>query len=124
MVSVAGEVDGGCAIRVEDTGIGIAAEDLPKVREPFAQVANTFSRDHEGTGLGLPLVEQIMKLHGGSLEIESELGKGTTVTVRFPPARVLALPAKQLSSRSRRSSKRRATRSGPALPSQVASTTA
>ncbi|MDH3917706.1 MAG: ATP-binding protein, partial [Rhodospirillales bacterium] len=54
--------------------------------------------EHEGTGLGLPLVEQILKLHGGSLEIESELGRGTTATIRFPAGRVIAAPAFESSS--------------------------
>jgi signal transduction histidine kinase len=81
-----------CGLRIEDTGIGIAEEDLAAVREPFIQVANAFIRKHDGTGLGLPLADQIMLLHGGSLDIESELGAGTTVTVWFPAERVLDHP--------------------------------
>ena len=94
VISMAAGPNGSWVISVEDSGIGIAAEDLPRIREPFAQVASAFSRRHEGTGLGLPLVEQIMKLHGGSLEIESELGKGTNARVRFPEDRVLNPPEK------------------------------
>ncbi|MDH3475868.1 MAG: ATP-binding protein, partial [Rhodospirillales bacterium] len=84
--------DGGIWLKVEDNGIGIASEDLPKVREPFVQVASAFSREHEGTGLGLPLVDQIMRLHGGSLDIESELGKGTVAKVCFPATRIVSAP--------------------------------
>ncbi len=82
--------DGGCLIRVADTGVGIAEDDLDKVLEPFVQVESSMTRSHEGTGLGLPLVKKIMELHGGGLEITSELGVGTTLTARFPPERVVA----------------------------------
>jgi PAS domain S-box-containing protein len=98
MVSLTGDPDGSYRLTVQDSGIGISPQDLPKVREPFVQVASAFSREHEGTGLGLPLVEQILRLHGGSLEIESELGLGTTATIRFPADRVIAPPAFQNSS--------------------------
>ena len=60
------------------------------MREPFVQVASAFSREHEGTGLGLPLVDQIMQLHGGRLELESAPDKGTSATLHFPPSRVEA----------------------------------
>ena len=98
VISLAGDSDGGYRLRVQDNGIGISPQDLPKVREPFIQVASAFNREHEGTGLGLPLVDQILKLHGGSLEIESELGRGTTATIRFPAGRVIATPAFESSS--------------------------
>ena len=76
-------------LAVEDNGIGIAEDDLPKVREPFVQVASAFVREHEGTGLGLPLVDQIMKRHGGELVLESTFGEGTIARVRFPSERVI-----------------------------------
>jgi PAS domain S-box-containing protein len=98
MVSMAGDSEGGYWLRVQDNGIGISPEDLPKVREPFVQVASAFSREHEGTGLGLPLVDQILKLHGGALEIESELGRGTAATIRFPAERIISPSAFQSSS--------------------------
>ena len=79
--------DGACLVKITDTGIGIAEEDLEDVLKPFVQVESAFARQHEGTGLGLPLVKKIMELHDGSLRIDSELGQGTSVTARFPPDR-------------------------------------
>jgi two-component system, cell cycle sensor histidine kinase PleC len=84
------EADGGMAIRVTDAGIGIAPKDIPLVLEAFGQVSDVYARPHEGSGLGLPLCRSLMQLHGGNLELESTLGVGTTVTVRFPPDRVVA----------------------------------
>jgi len=75
---------------ITDTGIGIAAENLDKVVKPFAQVARVVTRPHEGSGLGLPLSKSLVELHGGTLQIESELGSGTTVTLQFPASRTLA----------------------------------
>lgn len=72
------------AITVSDTGIGIAAADIPKVLSSFGQVDNAMSRQHEGTGLGLPIVKALTELHGGKLSIDSTLGEGTTVTVTLP----------------------------------------
>jgi signal transduction histidine kinase len=80
----------GLAITVSDTGIGIPEADLERVLKPFEQVDSSLSRQHQGTGLGLPLVKAIMELHGGRMELKSELGVGTQVTVVFPPERVLA----------------------------------
>jgi len=76
----AGEI----ALSVADTGIGIAPEDIARVVEPFVRVEGALARSHEGTGLGLALTKSFIELHGGRLEIESRLGKGTTVTVYFP----------------------------------------
>jgi signal transduction histidine kinase len=78
--------NGEMAIRVADSGIGIRAEDLPRVLQPFAQVINPESRRHEGTGLGLPLAKGLAELHGGGLVITSVEGVGTTVTVTLPLA--------------------------------------
>jgi signal transduction histidine kinase len=78
----------GFAIKVTDTGIGISASDLPKVLIPFTQLDSKLSRKHGGTGLGLPLTKGLIELHGGSLVIDSEVGVGTTVTIRLPARRV------------------------------------
>jgi PAS domain S-box-containing protein len=76
-------------LRVADTGIGMNAEDLEKVMQPFHQVDNSFSRRYEGAGLGLPLTQSLVDLHDATMTIQSELGKGTTVTVRLPKERLL-----------------------------------
>ena len=89
-VSARWDREHGVAITVADTGIGIPESDLDRVLKPFEQVDSSFTRQHQGTGLGLPLVKAIMELHGGRLELKSELGVGTAVTVVFPPERVLA----------------------------------
>ena len=92
VASVAEEPDGGLVIKVSDTGIGIAEQDLPRVLEPFVQVESAFARKHGGAGLGLPLVQKIVELHGGKVAIESALGAGTTVSVKLPPARSVRRP--------------------------------
>jgi signal transduction histidine kinase len=69
--------DGHCEFAVADTGAGITADVLPKVFEPL------FSTKSFGTGLGLPMVKQIVEQHGGTITITSEIGKGTRVTVRL-----------------------------------------
>ena len=82
------ERDGGLAIAVRDTGIGIALDDLHTVLMPFGQVESAFSRRHHGTGLGLPLAKSLAELHGGTLTLESVLDEGTCVTVRLPASRL------------------------------------
>ena len=79
----------GIEIAVRDTGIGIAATDIPKAMARFGQVDSALHRKFEGTGLGLPLSKSLMELHGGSLELTSEPGRGTTVTIRFPADRIV-----------------------------------
>jgi two-component system cell cycle sensor histidine kinase PleC len=83
------EGDGALAITVRDTGVGIAEGDQRKVLEAFVQVDNAPNRAHEGTGLGLPLTKRLVELHGGTLTLESRLGKGTTVRVVLPRERVM-----------------------------------
>ncbi|MCH9052806.1 MAG: hypothetical protein IIA72_17335 [Proteobacteria bacterium] len=78
----------GYVFQVIDSGIGIAFEDIPKALAPFQQVDSGLNRKHEGTGLGLPLTNALVELHGGSLDLQSEVGVGTTVTVRFPAERI------------------------------------
>ncbi len=77
-------------IEVSDNGVGIAEDDIPKVLEPFGQARDVHTRDHEGTGLGLYLAKSFTEMHGGTLDIVSGLGKGTTVTLRFPKERTLS----------------------------------
>jgi two-component system cell cycle sensor histidine kinase PleC len=77
-------------VDVADTGIGIAAKDVPTALERFGQVDRELARKHEGTGLGLPLSKRLMELHGGTLELQSAPGVGTTVTITFPAQRVIA----------------------------------
>ncbi|MBW4521360.1 MAG: PAS domain S-box protein [Scytolyngbya sp. HA4215-MV1] len=67
-----------------DTGIGIAAQDLDKLFQPFVQIDSRLNRQHAGTGLGLALVKQIVELHGGSITVSSELGEGSCFTVCLP----------------------------------------
>jgi PAS domain S-box-containing protein len=88
-VKVAGKSDGGVVLRVMDTGIGIAEGDLKRVMEPFTQVDSSLSRQHEGTGLGLPLTHALVELHDGILMIESVFGRGTTATIHLPAERVI-----------------------------------
>jgi len=81
---------GGFALAVEDTGVGIAAADIPRVLEPYGQVGAARRHNPDGTGLGLPLVKKMIELHGGTLALESTPGVGTVATVTFPAARVTA----------------------------------
>ena len=76
---------------IADTGIGIAAENLETIVKPFTQVARVVTRTHEGSGLGLPLSKSLIELHGGTLQIDSELGSGTTLTLQFPASRTLTI---------------------------------
>ena len=69
---------------VSDTGIGIAADDLTRLGTPFAQVQNDYTREFEGTGLGLAVVKGLVSLHDGSMSIDSAIGSGTTVTIGLP----------------------------------------
>jgi signal transduction histidine kinase len=77
----------GIVFQVIDTGIGIALEDIPKALRMFGQVESDLGRASPGTGLGLSLTKSLAELHGGSLDLQSEVGVGTTVTIRFPAER-------------------------------------
>lgn len=79
---------GDLSISVADTGIGIAADQIPLALQPFGQIENGFARKYEGTGLGLPLAQMLTELHGGTLSIDSVEGRGTTVTMQFPASRL------------------------------------
>ena len=82
--------NGGLAISVSDTGIGMAPENIPKALAPFDQIERKVRRKQEGTGLGLPIAKQLVELHGGTLSIESTVDVGTTVTFLLPPSRMVA----------------------------------
>ncbi|MGZ5960432.1 MAG: ATP-binding protein [Rhizomicrobium sp.] len=71
------------AVSVSDTGIGMSAQDVQVALTAFGQVDNRLERKYEGTGLGLPLAKSFVEVHGGALQIDSTLGRGTTVTVRL-----------------------------------------
>ena len=86
-VSATLALTGEVVISVVDTGIGMAPEDIPRALQPFGQIDNSLARPHGGTGLGLPLAQRLVELHGGTMTIDSALGKGTTVTVVLPPER-------------------------------------
>jgi signal transduction histidine kinase len=75
--------------QVTDTGVGISEKDLGRILLPFEQVRGTAAHTHEGTGLGLYLTKSLAEAHGGTLEIDSEVGSGTTVIVKFPPERTI-----------------------------------
>src|SRR4026207_2567874 len=68
-------------LTVSDSGVGIAAEELPRVFDRFHRVRNTRARTHEGTGIGLSLVQELARLHGGDVRGAGEEGGGTTFTV-------------------------------------------
>ncbi len=74
----------GVELRVQDTGIGIPASELPRVFERFHRVQGAQARTHEGSGIGLALVQELVRLHGGRIQVESRLGEGTTLTVSLP----------------------------------------
>ena len=74
----------GLIIKISDTGIGIAQEDIDRLAKPFEQIDSQHSRQHEGTGLGLALSKSLVELHGGNFAIESALGEGTTVIFTLP----------------------------------------
>jgi two-component system cell cycle sensor histidine kinase PleC len=87
-IAVTIPADGGLAISVADTGIGMTEAGLRAAVEPFRQLDGPLARKYDGTGLGLPLAVGLMNLHGGSLTLASVPDFGTTATMTFPPARV------------------------------------
>ena len=80
---------GGLALIVSDSGIGMAPEDIPKALSPFMQLDNGMNRRYQGAGLGLSLTEAFVQAHGGSMTLDSQPGVGTCVSVRFPAERVV-----------------------------------
>jgi cell cycle sensor histidine kinase DivJ len=84
-VTVSASVEGSrLMLCVTDTGVGIDAEDLARIGDPFFQAGKTYQRKHEGTGLGLSIVKGLVGLHDGKMNVQSTIGEGTTVTVTLP----------------------------------------
>jgi signal transduction histidine kinase len=84
---------GDLVLSIRDTGIGIPPEHIERIFQPFEQVADHLAREHEGTGLGLPIAKALIELHGGELVLSSQLGAGTTARVRLPGERVRSAAA-------------------------------
>jgi PAS domain S-box-containing protein len=88
IVAVHGGPDGTLVFEVRDTGLGMTDDEIEIALQPFGQIDASNTRRYEGTGLGLPLAKRLAELHGGSLQVNSQRGYGTTVTVIIPAARV------------------------------------
>ncbi len=82
------EPDGDVLVRIADTGVGVAPENLERILRPFVQIGDVYSSKPEGVGLGLSMAHSILRLHQGSLTVDSRPGRGTTVTLRLPAARI------------------------------------
>jgi signal transduction histidine kinase len=89
-VAVRRTLGGGAEFEVHDSGIGMTQEEITIAFEPFGQVDTGYAKRHEGTGLGLPLARRLVELHGGSLTLSSQKGRGTTICVALPPPREFA----------------------------------
>ncbi len=83
------EEEGGAAIEVVDTGVGIPAEDLPRIFDRFHQVRSNLTNQTQGVGIGLALAKELVEEHGGRLEVASALGQGTTFSIHLPPGEEL-----------------------------------
>ncbi len=84
-VTVSAGIEGArFVMRIADTGVGIAADDLKRIGDPFFQAGKTYQRRHEGTGLGLSIVKSLVAMHGGEITVQSKVDEGTTVTVALP----------------------------------------
>jgi signal transduction histidine kinase len=73
-----------CVLAVKDTGIGLKPEEIPELFQPFYQSDTGLARKHEGTGLGLSICRKLIAMMGGSIDVESQWGSGSTFTIRFP----------------------------------------
>ncbi len=89
MIGAELDTEGNIVLCVDDSGIGIATTNIDRALEPFGQIREAAELAHEGTGLGLSLSKKLTELHGGTLSIESEVGAGTRVSVRFPSDRTV-----------------------------------
>ncbi|MBX3619971.1 MAG: phosphate regulon sensor histidine kinase PhoR [Rhizobacter sp.] len=90
--------DGSGEVTVSDTGIGVAREHIPRLTERFYRVDGSRSRETGGTGLGLSIVKHVVQRHGGELDVQSEVGKGSSFSLIFPAARVRVTDDRQLAS--------------------------
>src|SRR5262249_14554391 len=88
-IILAATPDGGQMLSIKDTGPGIPKEEIPRVMQAFGQGSVAHRTAEGGTGLGLPIVQTLVGLHGGTFELRSELRKGTEVLVSLPKSRVL-----------------------------------
>ena len=102
LLTAAIETSGDCVLRVSDQGIGMAADQVPRLLQPFEQGESLFARAQDGTGLGLPLAKSFVEMMGGNLTINSKLGAGTTVEIRFPANRLLTADAQAVAAREER----------------------
>lgn len=84
--------DSGFVVQVRDTGIGMELKNISKALAPFGQIDSAMTRQYGGSGLGLPLAKALVELHGGSMDLQSDPGVGTTVTIRFPARRIIPAP--------------------------------
>lgn len=94
-VTASRDISGNLRVLIRDTGIGIPADKIGTVLEPFGQIQNSMTRTHAGTGLGLPLAKALTELHDGTLTLRSEPGRGTDVVITLPRERLLDMPSLQ-----------------------------
>ena len=106
LVQAGWTVGGGQYLSIKDNGPGIAEDEIPVILSAFGQGAIAIKSAEQGTGLGLPIVQGLISLHGGSFDIKSKLREGTEVIVTFPASRVLeqlpAMPTPETMATSRR----------------------
>jgi len=88
-LGVSSTPEGGQTLSVKDTGPGIPKEEIPRVMQAFGQGSLAHQTAEGGTGLGLPIVQNLVNLHGGTFELRSELRKGTEAIVSLPKSRVM-----------------------------------
>lgn len=99
-ISVSLTADNAHLLSVTDNGIGLDSEDIQKILQPFGRVDGALTRKYEGTGLGLPMVNALVQLHGGDLAFESNPTGGTVVQVLFPPLRTVSATPRPLAAAS------------------------